>query len=251
MNEIFGGYATPVAAPIPPGFGITTSSTPPLSEGTSRMETARELLREAGWTQTESGGWEKESGTNTLELSFSIATVNTPEFREIANFLKRSWEEAGVVVEIKQFEQSDLTQTVIRPRQYQALLFGTEVGRELDFYSFWHSSQRNDPGLNVALYANITTDSLLADARTTNERAARREAYVKFAREVTAEVPAVFLFVPSFTYVVTPEVTGISLTGIAHPSERFSDIHTWYIQTESMWHIFDNQSASSTAKDTS
>ena len=99
-------------------------------------------------------------------------------------------------MQIDQFEQADLTQGVIRPRDYEALLFGTHLGRSLDYYSFWHSSQRNDPGLNVALFANITTDSILAEMRRSTDPAERAARIERFAAELDEENPAIFLYAP-------------------------------------------------------
>lgn len=248
VDEVFGGYATPINTPIPPGFGITSPDSADASNTQTGLEEAREILRTAGWRINEATGvWEKKSGESTVTLSFSIETVNSPDFEAIAEHLKSTWEELGVTVNVRKFEQSDLTQTVIRPRNYNALLFGTEVGRELDLYSFWHSSQRNDPGLNVSLYANITIDSILAEARTTNNFEDREDAYTRFVEEVSAEVPAIFLFVPTYTYVLTAPVTGVSLKGVAHGSERFSTIHNWHTETESVWSIFKRDAESDTA----
>ena len=238
IEQALMGHGLPIHTPIPPQFGISEAEQATSSNAES-YDRARDTLRNAGWkVNEETGRWEKNIDDNLFELTFSIATVNTPVFTTTAALLKSQWEELGVVVDIKQFEPSDLTQTVIRPRKYDALLFGTVVGRELDFYSFWHSSQRNDPGLNVALYANITTDSILTEARTTNNFSDREAAYARFSKEVTAEVPAIFLYVPTFTYVQSPNVANVGLTGIANPSERFSNINQWYIESENVWPIF-------------
>jgi hypothetical protein len=77
-------------------------------------------------------------------------------------------------VDVKIFDQGDLSQNVIRPRKYDALLFGEVIGRELDLFAFWHSSQRNDPGLNIALYANSTADKILSSCARLRRRQARR-----------------------------------------------------------------------------
>lgn len=241
VETVLGGYGEPVVSPIPPGFGIETPK--PAGEDVAALDEAREILRDAGWRfSEEAGAWEKQTDDGALTLSFSIATVNTPVFEETAHLLKQRFAELGVPVDVKQFEQSDLVQTVIRPRQYETLLFGTVVGRELDFYSFWHSSQRNDPGLNVALYANITTDTLLSDARTERSNDERKALYRKFADELHADMPAIFLYVPSYTYVTTPEVRNVALTGLARGSERFSRIYEWYMEKDSVWPFFARES---------
>lgn len=240
VQEVLGGYGETITSPVPPGFKIDL---PPVATSSSvaALDGARELLRNDGWKiNQETGTWEKAHGGETKTLAFSISTANTPVFEQTARLLKARWQELGVPVTIKQFEQSDLIQTVIRPRQYETLLFGTIVGRELDFFSFWHSSQRNDPGLNVALYANITTDALLTDARAGGTFEERKVLYRKFTEEITKDVPAIFLYVPMYTYVTAPAVHNVSLWGIARGSERFSGISGWYVEKDAVWPLFTN-----------
>src|SRR5690606_17308620 len=109
-------------------------------------EEALALLLEHGWKRnTETGVLEKTTKDSTERISFSISTANVPELKETANILKNEWEQIGMSVEVKVFETNDLNQNVIRPRQYDSVLFGEIIGRGLDLYPFWHSSQRNDP----------------------------------------------------------------------------------------------------------
>jgi len=238
VEEVLGGYGEPIVSPLPPGFRIDVPQE--TTQGNIKaLDDAREILRSGGWNvNEETGVWEKTDGTDTLTLSFTLATAHTPVFEQTAKLLMARWEELGVPVTVKQFEQSDLVQTVIRPRQYEALLFGTVVGRELDFFSFWHSSQRNDPGLNVALYANITADTVLASARASSAFEDRALLYRKFSDEISKDVPAIFLYVPTYPYATAPEVQNISLSGIARGSERFSRISDWYIAKETVWPLF-------------
>lgn len=235
VREVLSGYGYPIDGPIPPGFGIDDS----LEKSTStlsRLDEAREILRSGGWkVNEETGVWEKPDGSATQELRFSIATQNTPALEATAEYLRNTWSELGIPVDIKKFEQSDLTQTVIRPRKYEALLFGTALGRELDLYAFWHSSQRTDPGLNIALYANITTDSLLAELRSEKSKEVRKATYAQFAQEMRADLPALFLYTPEFTYLAPKAVHTAPLTGLSSPPDRFSTISLWYRDTERVW----------------
>ncbi len=239
VNTVLGGYAQPITSPVPPGFGVTVPKTDSASTSGNTLDTARAILRDAGWKpNSETGIWEKNIDGALTPLSFSIATVNSPLFEATAESLRATWEQLGVSVTIKQFEQSDLTQAIIRPRDYEALLFGAQVGRSLDFYSFWHSSQRNDPGLNVALYANITTDSILSEARTSTDQTKREAALLRFADEITEETPAIFLYSPELLYVFPNDIVGASFAGVAEPQERFASVREWYINTESVWPFF-------------
>lgn len=233
-TSVLDGYGIPLASPIPSGFGITID--PGVTVTGDRSEIARDILKNSGWKlNTELGVWEKDIKGTRTPLELSITTVNNPVFEATAEFVRTAWEQIGVAVTVKQFEQSDLTQSVIRPRDYEALLFGTHLGRSLDFYSFWHSSQRNDPGLNVALYTNITTDSILTEARTTTDITKRNDALIQFADEIKKETPALFLYEPELLYVFPKNVIGATFNGVAEAHERFASVHDWYVDTESIW----------------
>ena len=235
INTVLGGYGNPLWGPIPPGFGAESI----ISTTTKSEEDVRAILRNGGWKlNEESGVWEKEIDDTTVPLSFTIATANQPGFAATAEFLKEAWQHIGADVQIDQFEQADLTQGIIRPRNYEALLFGTHLGRSLDYYSFWHSSQRNDPGLNVALFANITTDSILTEMRRNANPEERIERIERFAEEVSKENPAFFLYAPELVYVFPNTVQGATFTGVGEPQERFARVHEWFIETETVWPFF-------------
>ncbi len=139
---------------------------------------------------------------------------------------------------IKIFESGDLNQNVIRPRKYDMLLFGEIISRELDLFAFWHSSQRNDPGLNIALYANITVDKLLEDARSTTDKNVMIDKYRKFEDEVSADIPAIFIYSPDFIYITSKNIKNLELGLVITPEERFLNIHKWYKETDNVWNFF-------------
>ena len=161
-----------------------------------------------------------------------------PELKAAAGIIAEEWRSIGADVDLKIFETGDLNQNVIRPRKYDALFFGEIVGRELDLFAFWHSSQRNDPGLNIALYANITVDKLLEDARTTADYSERLIKYEEFEQEIAEDIPAIFVYSPDFIYIIPKNIKGLELGSVTTPSERFLNIHEWYIETDSVWSFF-------------
>ena len=120
------------------------------------------------------------------------------------------------------------------------LLFGEVTGRENDLYSFWHSSQRNDPGLNLSLYTNAKADTLLTQARATTDDSERQNLNAQFADLIAKDQPAVFLYAPEFLYVTSSNIHGIDLGSVANPSDRFANVSHWYIETKNVWDVFAN-----------
>jgi peptide/nickel transport system substrate-binding protein len=210
-----------------------------LATSTDPVLEARSFLETKGWKWNETeGALARTSGKETIVLAFSLSTANAPDLRATAEFLRSTWERMGAKVEVKIFEQGDLNQNVIRPRKYDALLFGEVVGRELDLFAFWHSSQRNDPGLNIALYANSVADQHLETLRTSTDLTEKRTSYQKFAEELKKDVPAIFLYTPDFMYIFPERIQGLSLGSIGIPSERFLSAHLWHTETDRVWSFF-------------
>jgi peptide/nickel transport system substrate-binding protein len=237
IDEVLQGFGTQLEYPIPAGtFGALSideekTSMPNIAE-------AKALLEKNGWAFKDNV-WQKKEKKEVLRLEFSLATSDAPDLKQTAELLKAMWEEIGVKVNVKIFEIGDLNQNIIRPRKYDSLLFGEIVGRDPDPFVFWHSSQRNNPGLNIALYANIKVDNLLEQARTSTDEDKRRKEYGEFQKELIKDMPAVFLFSPKFIYLMPNNLKGTEqIESITVPSERFSQIYKWYVKTDKVWKIF-------------
>ena len=170
-----------------------------------------------------------------IPLKFSLVTVNQPILVEVASLLKAHWQALGAEVEVKTFEISTLEREIIKPRSYQALLFGEVLGAIPDPFPFWHSSQKKDPGLNLASYENKECDKLLEEARQSLDEEERREKLVKFQDLLIEDAPAIFLYSPDYLYLVSKEIKGIEVETIVDPSKRFANIEEWYIKTRRVW----------------
>lgn len=232
VEEILMGFGKTINGPIPSEISEETKSQE------EYITEAKSILENGGWSLNEEGILEKKKGSDTIALHFSLSTSEVPELKRSAEILKEEWEKIGARVDIKVFEISDLNQNVIRPRKYDALLFGEVVGSEGDLYPFWHSSQRNDPGLNVALYANIKTDKLLEEIREASNQEIAKEKRGEVVEEIKKDNPAIFLFSPEFVYVPTPKIKNISLKPVSSPNERFQNIEKFFIETDKVWNIF-------------
>ncbi|MCK5286128.1 MAG: hypothetical protein KAJ58_02805 [Candidatus Pacebacteria bacterium] len=235
INEVLYNYGVSIDSPVPSN---STFYIPNSDESNKGIDSAKEILKENGWALNEDGILEKLTRKSTTLLSFSISTANTPELKATAELIKLRWEELGAQVQLKIYEIGDLNQNVIRPRQYDSILFGEVIGRDMDLFAFWHSSQRNDPGLNISMYTNITVDNLLEEIRITDNTDEQKIKFEKFQKEIFEDVPAIFLYSPHFIYINSKNTKNNFIKQITIPSERFLDINNWYIKTDKIWKIF-------------
>jgi len=241
IQSVLGGYGTPVEGPLPYFVSPNQSDLSGNETSDQRIEAAKAILEKAGWKLNADGIYQLKVKKTTTDLSFSISTSDVPELKAVSVKLQETWKKMGANVTVQIFDSTDLEQNVIRPRKYDSLLFGEVVDRGEDLFAFWHSSERNDPGLNVSMYTNIDVDKLLNGARTTTSVDDLATIYQKLGTEISADYPAVFIYSPDFIYVIPNNLKGINTQGITSPSERFLSANNWYTDTEKIWRIFTRQ----------
>jgi peptide/nickel transport system substrate-binding protein len=168
-------------------------------------------------------------------LSITLATGNSDDMRRVAEMIQADWAKIGVTTELAVYEYADLNQSVIRDRNYQALLFGTISSSPTDLYAFWHSSQRNYPGLNISNYVSNSLDTDLTTLRNEIDPVARAEAYASVKEEFYEETPGIFLFAPSLIYITRDKITTPLPATSLDTSSRFARSTEWYRYTERVW----------------
>ena len=246
VRDVLGGYGVVIDNPIPPNMiEYQTLSENNKKNSASRQEMLEKVqsdLAKAGWEKGADGFLEKTKTVNkkktVTKLEFSISTGNIEELAKAAELIRQDLEAIGMKVDVKTFEIGNLNQSVIRPRKYDALLFGQIINHESDLFAFWHSSQRKDPGLNVALYTSAKVDKILEDAFVTIDEKKRTEKYLQFAEEIKKDLPTVFLYSPDFIYVVSKDLKNFKMNYLASPEDRYLNIYSWYLETENVWKIF-------------
>src|SRR3989344_3554313 len=168
-------------------------------------------------------------------LKLTLHTIDEYPLKQTAELLRKQWEAAGITVDVKLQSSSDLERDTLKPRAYEALLFGEILGLIPDPFPFWHSSQKRDPGLNLSQYDNKNVDKLLEQARKEIDAEKRKELLQQAQDLIVEDIPALFLFDSEYVYVTNPTIKGINAGLIADPSQRFSSVEKWYINTARAW----------------
>jgi len=235
LFDVLGGDGHPLDRPALPGMSATSSSAVPF-----RIDEAGALLDGLGWKIDPEDGLrkkdvDKDPKTDLKTLSVALTTVDQPENLNVASIIRNGWAALGVEATVNAVPASEIHRTVIKPRDYEALLYGQLMGTDPDLYPFWHSTQVQDPGLNLAMFANKDADAALEAARRTADPAARQDAYRKFLNVLAEEIPAAFLYSPSYTYPMPAELRGFSGERVSNPSDRFATVTSWYLETARIW----------------
>ncbi|MDD5433512.1 MAG: ABC transporter substrate-binding protein [Candidatus Pacebacteria bacterium] len=198
-----------------------------ITKGTGDVKTAtRKKLNEICF--------EPES-TSTENIPITLTTCDKFPLPAIAQELKKQWDEVGFDVTIETVSLADLQNNVLTKNSFNILLFGEALGAIPDPFPFWHSSQKDYPGLNIANYTSKAADSYLEKAREA-QTAQERQAYLEYFQDtLIQDMPAIFLVMPDYVYVLSDIIKGFEVAKITEPAKRFSNIEQWYIKTKRVW----------------
>jgi peptide/nickel transport system substrate-binding protein len=165
-------------------------------------------------------------------LVIKLTTGDTVENQKIVEAIKKYWETIGVKTELEILPAGEMQSGIIKERNFEALFYGQVVGADPDPYAFWHSSQTGEDGFNIANFANKEADQLLEDARITSDINERIAKYKEFQNIVTKEIPVIFMYSPTYTYVQDKKIKGFDVASILSPRDRFTNVGEWYIKTK-------------------
>jgi len=163
----------------------------------------------------------------TYNNKLTLTVPATLTHLKAADVVKEYWSFLGVAIDIRPVPPEDILERVIKPKDFEILLFGQNVGSDPDRYGIWHSTQQEYPGLNFTGYSQMRVDKALEEGRKTMDQEVRKEHYTNFQRILTADVPVIWLYQPLYTFGVSKKISGISIDDLFHPKDRFANLKEW------------------------
>lgn len=156
---------------------------------------ARELLVEAGWSESD-GGWEKD-GTK-MEFTLTAFTGNST-VEQTAVLVQQYLADIGVKANMEVLEFSTFITDVRDNRApdgyYSFISYMTPEPDPDGIFAYFHSSNA-ERGSNFTAYVNPEVDALLELGRTSTDQEERREAYFKVQEILAEDQTRIFLFYP-------------------------------------------------------
>ncbi|MFA5967225.1 MAG: peptide ABC transporter substrate-binding protein [Patescibacteria group bacterium] len=219
------GYAVRADSPILPGFW---GYLPEMKKYDFDISAAASTLSKAGWKDSDN---DKIVEKNKTKLSFTLSFKDDKNNTAIAEVLAENWQTIGAEVILNPLNSGDLINQIIRPRNYEALIFGQSMGADSDPYLYWHSSQMADPGLALSIMYDKDIDNSLEMIRLSSDLNRAITYCHNFQKAFANLVPAVLLYQPTYTYIVDNKVKGDSASiNLGATSDRFIDINKWYVR---------------------
>ena len=229
VKKIFDDQTTIIQGPLPPN--IRGYDQQLFADKKFNLKKAAQLLDDAGWTVGEENVRIRDNKKEQLRLEFDVIVPEIPFLIKTVELIKEDWARIGVKLNPIVLNTNDISNNVIKTRNYQMLVFGNILKKNPDIFSFWHSSERFYPGRNLALYENRQVDRLLSSIRQDFSNHSRNKKLSQLQQIINDDKPAIFLYSPNYLYITPKNLKGFYSYFIATPAQRFEKINQWHLRT--------------------
>jgi len=222
VEDIYRGYALPLYGPAHPDSANYSPEIEKISPPFD-IEGARKLLAEDGWKDTD--------GDNVLERngeSFKFAILypsGSPEVESIANLVKNTFAQVGIIVTPSPIEWSVFIEKVERLK-FDAMMLGWRLGVEDDPYQLWHSSQTIEKASNHCGFVNKEADRLIENGRRELDDAKRIAMFKKVNELIVQQQPYTFLLVDKRTIASDKRIQNVQYKLVGSMRDR------WWVPAE-------------------
>ncbi len=166
-----------------------------------------------------------------------IAITNSERQQRLSAYLKDMFFKYNINLEIQTFDANSLLQNEIKNRDFEMLLFTTEIESSYDLYAFLHSSQRNSPGLNITGYTSKSLDYQIENIKSATSTLAMNNSLLAIQDEFYKEYFYIPIYTP-FSLMYIRNSININLpTKIKNYKNIFNDTESFYSQTEKVWRV--------------
>ncbi|PLY10103.1 MAG: peptide ABC transporter substrate-binding protein [Arcobacter sp.] len=170
------------------------------------LKQAKRLLKLAGYDENN-------------PLSFEVITNTGNETRlNATQIIQYQLAKIGVKMKIRVMEWQAFLNTVVHPRNFEAIVLGWNLAVMPDAYPLWHSDSRKTGAFNLVGYSNKEVDELIVKGSTTVDKEELGKIYRKIFNIIANDTPYLFLYIPNSITSVSKKIQNIepSFLGIMH-----------------------------------
>jgi peptide/nickel transport system substrate-binding protein len=227
IDVVLFGLGSPATGPYVPN---TWPYNPNVKKYPYNPERARQLLKEAGWEDTDGDGVLDKDGR---PFRFTILTNMGNTLRmNTATIIQWKLAKIGIKVDIKVLEWSTFVNEFIDKRRFEAVILGWSISPDPDQYDIWYSKKTKEKEFNFVSYSDPEVDALLEKGRRTYNIEERKKDYFRIQEILAEDLPYIFLYVPDATPIVHARFKGIkpSPIGITY------NLPKWYVPKQLQRH---------------
>ena len=176
-------------------------------------------------------------------VSINVAVQKRDKILHVAEKVVNELNELGFEAVLNIFDESqsatDFFTSVIKPREYDILLYEVDLGVSADPFVYYSSTQATESGWNFSNYRNSLADVNLLSARITPDAKLRKAKYDAFLKTWVNDVPAIGIYRSTLVYYYVNNTqiysdyfnSEIILTDAL---DRFADVRYWSVNKRSV-----------------
>lgn len=203
VDILFFGYGQVCNGPFMPNSFAYNDEVKPIIQN---IEKAKELLKEAGYDEKN-------------PFSFEIITNTGNDTRiNAAQIIQYQLKKAGVLMKIRVMEWQAFLNTIVHPRNFEAILLGWSLALMPDAYPLWHSKSAKLGGFNLVNYKNEKVDELIEKGSGTINKDELTKIYKEIFKIIANDIPYLFLYIPDKITVINKKIKNVepAFIGIMH-----------------------------------
>lgn len=165
-------------------------------------EKAKQLLKEAGWEDTDKDGvLDKVIDNKKMDFKFTFLINTNPVRKQILLVVVDALKKVGIIADVQELEWSVFLDK-IKKHEFAATYGAWALPvTPTDPYQIWHSSQSKGEGSNHISFINEESDKMLEEYRDSFDEAKRIEIIRKWQKLIYDEQPYTFLWSPKARYI--------------------------------------------------
>lgn len=203
VDILFFGHGQVCNGPFLPGSFAYNKN---VKSTKQNIDKSKQLLKELGFDEKN-------------PFSFEVITNTGNDIRiNAAQILQYQLAQAGIKMKIRVMEWQAYLNTVVHPRNFEAVLLGWGLALMPDAYPLWHSDSDKLGRFNLVGYQNKEVDKLIEEGSITIDRTKLGEIYQQIFKIIADDLPYIFLYIPNSITVVNKDIKNIepAFTGITH-----------------------------------
>jgi len=203
VDILFFGHGKVCNGPFLPG---TFAFNKEVTITNQNKKEALKLLKEAGFDKNN-------------PFTFEIVTNTGNDIRiNAAQILQHQLASVGVKMKIRVMEWQAFLNTIVHPRNFDAVLLGWGLSIMPDAKPLWHSTEDKKGGFNLVGYKNKEVDTLIDKAEKTVNREKLGILYKEIFTKIANDIPYLFLYIPNSITVINKKIKNVqpAFTGLTH-----------------------------------
>ncbi|WP_420329413.1 peptide-binding protein [Paenibacillus gorillae] len=189
VDNVLKGSGALMNSPFMPG---SWADSPEAVNYNYDAEQAKKLLAEDGWVAGKDGILVKDGKRFSFELQYNSGNSRR---EQVSQIIQQNLKDVGIEVKPRAMDFATWIDQNITPGKYPAILLGWQLSNpDPDSESIFSSKYFPPAGQNTGWYKNETLDKLWVDGYSTVDQAERKKIYDQAAKEISTDLPYIFLY---------------------------------------------------------